>query len=96
MAERWQVIFLCNELIYFLDAKVTCWWVVMMLADEFCLHDFQDVKKALVMQHVIDVLLIILDQLFGFKFPRLFVFGLQFLESQSHAADAGLIRAFEG
>ena len=68
----------------------------MMLADEFCLDNFQDIKKALVMQYVVDVLPIIFDQLFRFKFPRLFVFALQFFESQSHSANAGLIRAFEG
>ena len=48
------------------------------------------------MQHAIDVLPAILDRLFRFEFPRLFVFALQFLESQSYAANASRIRVFGG
>ena len=33
------------------------------------------------MQYVINILLVIFDQLFCSKFPRLLVFALQFLES---------------
>ena len=46
------------------------------------------------MQHAIDVFPAFLDYLFRSEFPHLFVFTLQFLESQFYAADAGLIRAF--
>ena len=67
-----------------------------MLADEFCLDDFWDVKSALVMQYAVDVLPAVLNQLFCSKFLRLFVPVLQFLESQSHAANADLIKAFGG
>ena len=48
------------------------------------------------MQHAIDVFLVIFDQLFYSEFLRLLVFALQFLESQSHAANVGLIKAFRG
>ena len=47
------------------------------------------------MQHAINIFLTVLDQLFRFEFLRLFVFALQFLKSQFHATDAGLIRAFK-
>ena len=58
-----------------------------MLADEFCPDNFQDVGKALVMQYAINVFLAILDWLFRFKFPYLFIFVLQLLKFQSHAAN---------
>ena len=48
------------------------------------------------MQHTANILSAIFDQLFHFKYPRLFVLALQFLESQSYDANAGFIRAFEG
>ena len=65
-----------------------------MLAHEFCLDNFRDIKKALVMQHIVNIFLAILDQLFCFEFLRLFVFTMQFLEFQSHAANINLIKAF--
>ena len=48
------------------------------------------------MQYAIDVLPAILDWLFYSEFLHLFVLTLQFLESQSHAANADFIRAFKG
>ena len=65
-----------------------------MLADKFCPDNFRDVKYALVMQHAVDVFLAVFDWLFCSKFPYLFILTLQFLESQSYTANAGLIKAF--
>ena len=48
------------------------------------------------MQYTVDVFPAVLDWLFHSEFPRLFVFVLQFWESQSHAANADFIRAFGG
>ena len=48
------------------------------------------------MQYAIDVLLTFFDWLFRSEFPRLFVLTLQFLESQSYATNASLIKAFGG
>ena len=48
------------------------------------------------MQYAIDVFPTVLDQLFYSKFLYLLVFALQFLKSQSYAANAGLIKAFKG
>ena len=48
------------------------------------------------MQLAVDIFLAILDRLFRSKFLRLFVLALQFLEFQSYATDASLLRAFKG
>ena len=47
------------------------------------------------MQHAVNILTAVLDQLFRSEFLCLFVLALQFLKSQSYTADAGLIRAFK-
>ena len=66
-----------------------------MLADELCLDSFRDVKKAFMVQNTFDILPV-LYWLFSLEPLRLFVFILQYLQPQSHAANAGFIRIFKG
>ena len=67
----------------------------MMPADELCPDDFRDVKEALVVQHVVNVLPV-LGQLPRPKVASVFVSVLQLLQSQSHAPDTDSIRTFGG
>ena len=67
----------------------------MIPAVELCPDDFQDIKKALVMQDAVDILPV-LDQLFRFKLTSVFVLLLQLLQPQSYATNAGSIRTFGG
>ena len=64
-----------------------------MPADKLCLDDFRDVKEALIMQHVINILPV-LDQLFYPKRASMFVLLLQLLQLQSHATNTGSIKTF--
>ena len=48
------------------------------------------------MQYAVNVFPAVFDQLFRFQFLRLFVLALQFLEFQSHAIIASLIKTFGG
>ena len=49
-----------------------------MPSDKFCLDNFRDIGKALVVQHAINVLPIVFDQLFRPKLASIFVFILHF------------------
>ena len=51
-----------------------------MPADELCPDDIRDLEEALVIQHTIDVLPVVLDQLFRLKLASVFVFVLQLLQ----------------
>ena len=52
----------------------------MVPTDKFCLDDFRDVKKALVVQHAVNVFPVLLaNLLIGLELPGLLVFGLQFV-----------------
>ena len=48
MAKRWPIVFLGYELTCFLDTKVARQRIVVMLANKFCLDNFQDIEEALV------------------------------------------------
>ena len=51
-----------------------------MPADELRSDDFQDIREALVVQHVVDVFPTLLAELLiGPQLPSLLVFGLQFV-----------------
>ena len=50
----------------------------MISADKFCLDNFQNIKKALVVQDIFNILPI-LDRLFYSEFLHLFVLALQLL-----------------
>ena len=63
-----------------------------MPADELCSDDFRDFKKILVVQDLINVFSDFWVSWFGFL--GLLIFGLQFLQLQSHATDAGCIKIF--
>ena len=51
-----------------------------MPADKLCSKDFRDVKKALIVLHVVNIFSAVFDRLFYSEFPRLIVSVLQFLE----------------
>ena len=51
-----------------------------MLAGEFYLNDFRDVKEALIVQNFFNIFLIVFAQLFRSDLPSLFVFFLEFLK----------------
>ena len=79
-AERLPVVFSGYELTCFLDAEVAYQWIVVMPTNKLRPDDFQDVGKALVMYHPIDVVPALLAELLvGPQFPGLFVLGLQFV-----------------
>ena len=65
-----------------------------MPTNELYLDNFRDVKEALVMQHIVNILPVVFDQLFRPKFTSVFVFVLQPLQPQSHAPNTGCIRTF--
>ena len=66
-----------------------------MPTDKLCLDNFRDVKKALVVQDPINIFPALLDELLiGLEFSGLLVFGLQLLQLQSHATNAGCIKTF--
>ena len=48
------------------------------------------------MQYAIEIFPAVFDRLFSFEFLHLFVFALQLLQSQFYAANAGLVKDFEG
>ena len=52
-----------------------------MPADEFFPDNFREIKEVLVVKYPINVLLIVLDQLFRPKFASIFVFVFQLLQS---------------
>ena len=56
-----------------------------MPTDEFCSDNFWDVKEALVVQNAVDI--IPTFWIFCPSLPSLLVFSLQFVKSQSHAAN---------
>ena len=59
-----------------------------MPADELCPDDFRDVGEALVVHHAVNVFPALLAKLLiGLQFPSLFVFILEFMQPQSHAAN---------
>ena len=64
-----------------------------MPADKFCLDDFRDVGKTLVVQDAVDVLPVF-DQLFRPKFASVFVFVLQFLQPQPHTTNVDSVKTF--
>ena len=68
----------------------------MIPTNQLCLDDFWDVGEALVLQHAINILLVVLAQLFRPEFPGLLVFLLEFLQPQFHAANASFVKAFGG
>ena len=47
-----------------------------MPIDELCPDDFWDVKEALVVQHAVDIMPVVFDQLFHPKLTSMFVFVL--------------------
>ena len=55
MAEHWSIVFPDYELTYFLNIEVSCQQIVVMPANKPCPDDFRDVRKALVVQHAVDV-----------------------------------------
>ena len=67
-----------------------------MPANKLCLDDFRDVRKALVVQYAINVLSIVFTQLFFFELLGLLIFLLEFLQTQSHTANASLVETFGG
>ena len=80
MAERWTVVFSGYELICFLDTKVACQQIVVMPTNKLCPNDFRDIKEALVMQNLIDVVPALLAELLvGPQLPGLLVFILKLL-----------------
>ena len=66
-----------------------------MPADELCLDNFRDVEETLVVQHAVDVLLV-LGQLPRPKLASVFVSVSQDLQPQFYATDADNIRTFGG
>ena len=65
-----------------------------MLTNKLCLDDFRDVEEALVVEHAVDVVSVF--WVFRPGLPGSLVFGLQLLQPQFHATDAGSIRIFGG
>ena len=47
-----------------------------MPVNELCLYDFRDIGKTLVVQHVVNILPVIFDQLFHPKLASMIVFVL--------------------
>ena len=78
MVEYWLVVFPYNKFACFLNIKVACKKIVIMLANEFCSDKFQDVKKILVIQDIFDILPVF-DWLFYSEFPCLFILAQQLL-----------------
>ena len=65
-----------------------------MSADELRFDDFWDVQKALVVQDTFDILPVDIAWLLSLNLSSYIVLILEFLQSQPHQADAGLIRFF--
>ena len=67
-----------------------------MPADKLYPNNFQDVKKALVVQNFINVFKALLAELLiGPEVSSLFISILEFLQPQSHIANASFVRIFE-
>ena len=81
MAKRWQVVFPSYKLMYFLNIKVACKWIVVMPADELYPDDFWNIREALVVQDPVNVFLALLAKLLiSLEFLSLLVFLLKFLQ----------------
>ena len=65
-----------------------------MPTDEFCSDDFWDVREALVVQDIFDILPVGIAWLLSSNFPSLVVLILEFLQPQPHWADASLVGSF--
>ena len=63
MARRWPIVFPGYELTCFLDTQVACQRIVMMPTNKICPDDFRDVREALVVQNLIDVVPVLLAKL---------------------------------
>ena len=66
----------------------------MIPIDELCSNNFRDIEEALVVQHAVDILPVVLDQLFRPKLASVFIFVLQLLQPQAYTAKD--IRLFLG
>ena len=81
MAKRWPRVFPGYELTCFLDTKVACQRIVVMPINKLCSDDFWDVREALILQDVVDIVLALLAKLlFGPQLSSLLVFILEFLQ----------------
>ena len=65
-----------------------------MPTNELYPDNFRDIRETLLVQHTIDVLLVVFYQLFCSKLASGFIFFLQLLQPQFHAADTSLVRTF--
>ena len=59
MAKYWPVVFLYNKFLYFFNVKIACKWIIIILANELYLNNFQNLKKAPVVQDIFNILLIL-------------------------------------
>ena len=65
-----------------------------MPTDKLCPNDFRDIEKALMVQHIFNILPVNIAWLLNSNFLSLVVFILNFLQLQPHQADASLVKSF--
>ena len=93
MAKGFPVVLLSNKFSRFLDVKVACQQVVIVLNNQLSSNDFRNVGQALMMQDSIGILPV-LAQFFCFDFLCLIIFCFQLYQLQSHASNTSLVEVF--